>query len=101
MRWRSPVSICWRLSSEPSVMIRLGIPLHRFNHERSRILRGETRRNFRKTLELLRIVNQLADFLRQQLGGEVGFFQEQGRAGANENLGVPRLVILGRVRIWN
>jgi hypothetical protein len=47
------------------------------------------------------MVDQLADFLRQQIGAEIGFLEKKRRAGPHKNLRVPRLVIFGRVGKWN
>ena len=73
IRWRSRVSNGCRLTSEASVMSRLRISFHRFHDERSRVFRREPRRIFRHALQLIWIVDQSANLLRQRIRREVGF----------------------------
>src|SRR3954454_14795608 len=101
MRWRSRVSIFWRSRSEASIMIGLRISFHRFDYQPGCVFRREARGILRHSLQLVWMVDELPDLMRQGLGRQVRFLQNDRCARAREDFRVFRLVILGRVRKWD
>src|ERR1043166_4590588 len=100
MRWRSRVSICGRSMSEASIMVRLRIPFHRFDHERGCVFRREARGIFRHAPQQVWMLDKFPDLMRQSFGGQFGLLEEDRRPNARENFRVLGLMIFGGVGKW-
>ena len=97
MACRSSVRNFFR--SDGNGIIWLTVFLHRLGDQSGRVFWRERGGVMRHGAERRGIAQQFADFLGQQFAREIGFLQKQGGVRPNEYLGIPCLMIVGRIRI--